>query len=471
LEKIVRIISVELENFASYEKLEFNFENQGLTLIQGPTGVGKSTLCDSVAWCLFGITAKDGKADEILPWGTRKATKGRIILDNGIIINRSRGPNDLSFSDNGMFVRGKDMNDTQKMINSTLNITPDLYLSGAYFHEFSQTAQFFNTTAKSRRELCEQIVDLSLSNKLQTKINETKKIIGKEIHELSIRITTIKSNIVLLDRMQLQESTKYEKWEDSHKKTVDYVANLYEKFENNRTRVVHKECPTCKTILEKPKKINDKSPNPHADRLEELLKETNPHEGAAKDYTNEISNSKDTLHAHELKQTQLNSEYSDLEMLEDVLRAFRSTLIQNTISYIENNTNELLIKHFDAEIAVSFIATDADKLDVDIRKDGNTCSYAQLSKGQRQLLKLCFGIAVMKSVSNHSGVGFNTVFFDEALSGLDENFKNKAFKMLEELSLCHENVLVIDHSEGFKTLFPNTYDVRLVNGRSQICHH
>jgi len=59
----VKILSCVLENFASYERLEFDFSPQGLTLIEGPTGSGKSTLCDAIPWILFGRTAKDGALD------------------------------------------------------------------------------------------------------------------------------------------------------------------------------------------------------------------------------------------------------------------------------------------------------------------------------------------------------------------------------------------------------------------------
>src|SRR5690348_8536249 len=93
----MRILSVSAQNFASYKSLEFDFQNQGLILIQGATGSGKSTLCDLIPWVLFGQTAKGGKVDEIRTWNTEEPTTGSIRLSNNIVIWRSRSPNDLFY--------------------------------------------------------------------------------------------------------------------------------------------------------------------------------------------------------------------------------------------------------------------------------------------------------------------------------------------------------------------------------------
>jgi ABC-type lipoprotein export system ATPase subunit len=95
-------------NFGSYKHLEFDFNSNGLTLISGPTGSGKSTLCDIVPWILFGRTSKGGAVDEVRSWDAEEATTGTLML-HGISITRSRKPNDLTIDGR----RGKDLNDTQ----------------------------------------------------------------------------------------------------------------------------------------------------------------------------------------------------------------------------------------------------------------------------------------------------------------------------------------------------------------------
>lgn len=476
----MKVISCSLQNFASYKSLEFNFNDQGLCLIEGSTGSGKSTLCDAIPWILFGKTAKNGSVDEIISWPGTEVTIGTVYFEDGLEITRSRGSkakdNDLSFcreNDTGTVSpkRGKDLQDTQKLINNLLGIDSDLYLAGAYFHEFSQTAQFFNTTAKNRRMLCEQIGDLSLAQKLQIGISENKKLNFKELGEIDNCINIHKSNINLLNKMQTAESTKFDAWETEHKKTVEYIVKRYHTFEAGRKKVISNKCGACGTILSEPKELIDHSQNPYKERVDELNEEVNPHSSSVKDFSKEIHSKNKILESTKHIYDNLLLKINDLEMLESIIQDFRGIIVRNAITQLENNTNDLLTRHFDAEIKVEFSAQDADKLEVSIQKDGNICAYTQLSKGQRQLLKLCFGVSVMKAVANQHGVKFHQIWFDESTDGCDENVKLKALKLFEELALEYESVFLVEHNETVKAMVNNKYTVELVSGNSVICQN
>lgn len=472
----MRIKSCHVVNFASYKELDYYFDSQGLVLIQGPTGSGKSTLCDVIPWVLFGTTAKGGSVTDVLSWPGDDITVGTVHLDN-VTVTRTRGPkpkdNDLFYFEyndleHGQEIRGKDLNDTQKLINSLLGIDASLYLAGAYFHEFSETAQFFTTTAKNRRAICEQLVDLSLATKLQPKLRDELNVLGKKLVESNNSINTYTSNIDMLKRLEVTENNKAKNWEVEHDKTKKYVMDCYNLFEVNRKKVIHKKCNSCGTVLESPREVVDTSANPYMERLAELEVETNPHDSGVKDYTLEIASK---INARNEEQTNYNSiaeAMSDIETLQELVTQYRSISIENTILTLETNTNRYLERFFDSECKVTFTVESNDKLDVVIHKDGNECSYSQLSKGQRQLLKLCLGTSVMSCVQNHHGVKFNQVFFDEALDGLDESMKSKAYSLLETLSQDYDSVFVVEHSEGLKSMFSNKLTVELVNGKSQI---
>lgn len=472
----MRVISCSLTNFASYKQLDFNFTDQGLTLIQGRTGSGKSTLCDAVPWVLFGTTAKGGPVSDVISWPGDGAAKGTVYLEGGLAITRIRGrakDNDLYFvyendTDTVSPQRGKDLLDTQRLINSILGINVDLYLAGAYFHEFSQTAQFFTTTAKNRRAICEQIVDLSLAQKLHPKLADKHKELKHTLDKINQDLRDNEFKLSEKKRAQTSEHDRSAQWVARQVETKSYVATCYDKFESGRSKTISKACNSCGTVLEHPKKVVDNSVNPHLSRLAELELETNPFSSEIKDFQNEINKILTNIDMLECFKTERVQEQEDIELLQYAVADYRSASIINTIQAIEAQTNELLTRHFDAEIKVEFEVADADKLDIIILKDSNICSYTQLSKGQRCLLKLCFGVSMMKCAANHAGIKFHQLFFDEALDGLDEQMKGRAFRLLEELSLEYESVFCVEHSEGLKNLFHNRHTVILVKGESQI---
>lgn len=490
----MKVLSVHAENFGSYDSLDFTLDASGLILIQGSTGSGKSTLCDVVPWALFGRTAKNGLADEVMSWPGDKQTMATVVTDI-ISVTRIRGKgNDLFWTENGVINRGKDIPDTQRRVNQKLNLNVDLYLSGSYFHEFSQTAQFFTTSAKNRRTICEQLVDLSLAKILQEKTSLELKSKTEKLNKTTSVLIKLNGDLSILKRLEQAEVTKNESWwaSQTHKMnnlkdrlnrfevdkqlTLDILnKKYYDDLKQLRTSIVCTECGSPKAVdpnadspyRERIEAEQSKS-NPYIEQLRALEDETNPHSDSVKDFTNEISHIGSSISINTRKLDEITQSISDLETLTDIIVEFRSVLIYTTISRLETTTNDYLEKYFDAEIRTTLDIQDTDKLEVSITKDGNFCAYTQLSKGQRQVLKLCFGVAVMEEVSNHSGVDFNTLWFDESTDGMDDSFKMKSLRLLESLSLSDKRVFLVEHSEQIKTFINTKYSVTLVNGRSQI---
>lgn len=550
----MKILSAKASNFGSYKELDFKFENQGLTLISGPTGSGKSTLCDLIPWVLFGRTAKNGAVDEVISWGSTEGTRGRITFDNGLIIERSRNPNDLFFNGSGSNVgglyRGKDVSDTQRLINNLLGFDLELYLSGSYFHEFSQTAQFFTTTAKNRRLITEQLADLSLPTKLTASSAEYRKELKSAIEAFTLDLNETSTTLTVKQDELKRTSIKVTNWNLDKDKKINTLQEKNRDFKENQkatftkinvainanlfelnilatkvydeeyfTRQIHsldkaitkldeEVCVTCgsskhntkkvilvrdrqklleelstlrseqkhdillynqltKTVsnLQEQLSLEKNRENTYLNQITQLSNETNPYDiETIKTQVSDLS-----IRLVGLKQdlNYYKTELSDLELLGDVLADFRGLLVKSTIKDLENNTNKLLVNHFDSEIQVNF-EIDTDKLEVTILKDSNLASFTQLSKGQRCLLKLCFGVSVMEAVANHHSVDFTTLFFDEALDGLSEPLKEKAFGLFSLLETKYDNIFVVDHSESLKACFNNRIDVTLVDGESQI---
>lgn len=570
----MKVISGSVENFASYKKLDITFTGQGLTLISGPTGSGKSTLCDIIPWVLFGKTAKGGTVDEILSWNSSEPTQVKIeLLTNSgrkMTVSRIRGgqSNDLYYAtDSASFCRGKDVTDTQRQINSLLGISIDTYLMGAYYHEFSQAATFFTAPAKQRRQTLDQVVDLKLVKTITTALSEElnvskallseiqpfliadskhleylkkqlcasvesqriwdlnqakliQEIEGKansfdlekektlksllkkqkianidrqtKIDDLKASIVSLEADIKPSDAFDV-EIAKLKKIIEEHTaetcvacgaqkgsdKRVLRVQDMYRleqrKAENQRKTIELRNLIRDLSLFSKiednwEEQINRHllTVNTYEDQLKQHKETKNPHVAQRDDLRRLIDDVKSSLARSNEDINALKTTIADINVLSSIADDFKALTIKNTIRSIQDNTNRLLVEHFDAEIKVAFSAQDSDKVEVSLQKDGNECSFTQLSKGQRQLLKICFAISLMRQVSNHSGVSFNALYLDEAFDGLDEDLKVKAYGLLQQLETEYESVFCVEHSSSLKSLFTKEYCVELVNGNSVI---
>lgn len=559
----MKIKKFRVENFGSYPVLEMTLEDAGLSLLYGPTGSGKSTIMDAVCWCLYGITAKDGNADDVRMWGSQEPTTGSIVVEakgNEYVITRVRGKpfqNDLEIQG----ARGVNVVETQKFINERLGVDPLTFIASSYFNEFSPTGNFFVARAKERRELFETLANLTLPNTLAEKLAVRKSVLKKKLTGVSEAFikekTTLDQLTHTVKSMQNSESsweykhaleitnleTDCANYEEKIKKEIQYLTNKAENFEKEKEEKLAdlrrrlgeidvkpegwfndnlsmlqeqidehqvEKCDSCgQTVshrrtelleeLEKTKnakwkntllqekavdlakqiqKIHEET-NHYAEQVTQIKGRTNPYEVLLKaekvktnPYTDKVNSFKTdlTLTAVKMQEQEtllnaLKSDLSNLEQLQDLCPILRAELLKLAINAIQEDTNNYLDKYFDSELRVAFML-DRDSLDVGVQKSGNDCSYKQLSKGQRQLLKLSFALSVMTAAANQSGVKFENLFFDEALDGLDENLKLKAFNLFEALSSGFSSVFLIDHAPVFQNMFAKKYRVESIADKS-----
>ena len=536
----MKLLQASVTNFGSYKELTFNFENLGLALVHGPTGAGKSTLQDVAAWILYGVTAKGGAVDEIRSWTSPdEPTKGCIDVDiNGTIITvyRTRGStsqNDLHYEDHakpGDTQRGKDLAETQRLLEDRLGVSKDLYIAGAYYNEFSPTGGFFTAKAKDRRELFEMLTDLSLAKTILERTSNVKKIEKKALQDAVSnhanaegRSQSLKSSLedaqrrrdnfysdkekaiaVLLEKIQGFENEKQARIESINTELIHFEYTRSKDVDDDRNEIKRLQalvmvavavCPTCGQRNEEFLNHCHKLDRTQA-HLEHTIREANPYDlqlEQAEAYNNpyneqaEIESAKVNPFVEQISKIKLDiskvntdvrnyskaveihtRKIASLTQLADLSADLRGALLVRSIREIEDTTNRYLETYFDADLRVGFNLNNSDDLDINVYKNGYNAVYKQLSKGQRGLLKLCFSVAVMQAVSNQAGTHFGCVFFDEALDGLDADLKVKAFSLFSELEKTHESILVVEHSAEFKQLFLRTFHVTMQDDVSTV---
>lgn len=561
----MKIRKFRVENFGSYPMLEVDFEGGGLALLYGPTGAGKSTVMDAVCWCLYGVTAKNGNADDVRSWFTQEPTTGSIIVEvkgNEYVINRVRGKstqNDLSIHG----ARGVNVTETQKLINEKLGADADTFVAASYFNEFSPTSTFFIAKAKERRDLFVKLANLSFPNTLADRLTDRRIATKKKFTGASEAFVREKATVENLTHMIQSMKNSEHSWEYKHQLDLQNIetdlakyntdlqkeieelrsksenfhenkkaklAELQAKFDdievepeswfNDRLQVLSEEiskhqaekCGACGQALaghrtellsevetlknarwkngvlrEKAAELLDQirnvqtATNHYEEQIPALMQRKNPYEllletekGKINPYTSKLEafqkdfdKASKRMAEQETLLNALKDDLSRLNMLYDMCPTLRAELLKMAINAIQDDTNRYLERYFDSELRIEF-TLDGDSLDVGVQKSGNACSYRQLSKGQRQLLKLTFALSVMAASANQSGMKFENLFFDEALDGLDESLKLKAFSLFEALEPSYTSILLIDHAPAFQNMFTKKFAVGTEGDRSYI---
>lgn len=229
-------MKVEVTNFGSYRELSFDFSNLGLSLISGETGSGKSTLQDMVAWALYGLTAKNGSVDEVRNWDNLEEPTSAKLTLNGVTILRTRGKphqNDLYWVEEGSESkqRGKDISETQKLLEKRIGISADIFFTGSYFNEFSPAGRFFTDSAKNRRALFEKIADLSFPQNLSIKLLDKRKVSKSLLKDLALKLAQ-KEGILTKSHKSLEDyKESYVAWDTERDQKVQELTARVKGFE------------------------------------------------------------------------------------------------------------------------------------------------------------------------------------------------------------------------------------------------
>lgn len=104
----LKLLRIELVNIRSHKYIVFEPEAQGITAIQGANGMGKSSIVDSTAWCLYGTK----------PNGVSRANE---IFRNGI------GDKDPAYARVDLEVDGKPMRFERRRVNKHGNVEVEVY--------------------------------------------------------------------------------------------------------------------------------------------------------------------------------------------------------------------------------------------------------------------------------------------------------------------------------------------------------
>ena len=193
--------SIKAKNFYSWKVLEFNFHN-GVTLITGDNlddntseGAGKSSIFEALTWCLYGQSSRDVNLDDVIHTG-EKTCIVEVELNDGTIIVRSRKPNQLYIEYKGSVEQGKDIKETQKLIEKLIGISHSSFMNSVYFAQ-NYSNKFITATQENKAKILSELQDLSIFDKAsKTSADKAKDIKNSVLVQLAMEKNYADNNLL-----------------------------------------------------------------------------------------------------------------------------------------------------------------------------------------------------------------------------------------------------------------------------------
>jgi DNA repair exonuclease SbcCD ATPase subunit len=163
-----------IKGFRTIQQYECEFQKESITLLSGPSGVGKTTIMNAIFWCLYG-TLKN-----VRKFGTKTGVCMVKIHIGDVKITRTKSPESLLYEqENGLMLKDKEAQ--EKIVDLFGNV--DIWLSCCYLRQGSRN-KFMESSPSDRLTLLSELCFSSQSpDEYVEKISEKTKEITKEFEK------------------------------------------------------------------------------------------------------------------------------------------------------------------------------------------------------------------------------------------------------------------------------------------------
>ena len=179
---------LSIKGFRSIQNYECEIHPESITLLSGPSGIGKSTLMNAVFWCLYGslknvrkFGTKTGECKVQIIFGQEEEEENRS--GHSIQITRSKGPDSLIWREQEKNELRDD--EAQEKINEWFG-TQDIWLASCYLRQGYRN-KFLESSPSDRLEFLTQLCFTSqthMSPELYLeKIEDKCKLMSKEFEK------------------------------------------------------------------------------------------------------------------------------------------------------------------------------------------------------------------------------------------------------------------------------------------------
>lgn len=282
---MIQFGNIIIEGFCSIPYLELNLGSNGITVIRGATGEGKTTILSALVWGAYGKNLK-GKSD-VNTWekyrpknynGTKveiyfgkdgKTHKITRCLKYKGEVNGAKGKDRLIYEIDAVEVSEKNKGEIQELINADLGMSYSLFMNSILFGQGMK--RLIQESSSYKKDLFEEIFELEYISKARDIAKGYYTEALREYNEISQKYSSSKEKKQSIQRML-----------DDLKKQANHVKNDL----SSRVKVLEKKL----SLLAKAKKENElKETVTYKNRIEQRIQEARDNQ---KELLNKINDAK-----------------------------------------------------------------------------------------------------------------------------------------------------------------------------------
>ena len=204
----MRVLSINLYNFMSYEKVELNFKDlQGMTLLVGPNGSGKSSIFEAISWVLFGKTIRNLSSDGVIKEGSSSCEVWIVVevVNNIIEVKRYRSRNGkVTLIINGTDTEGT-VTGKQDVLEKMLGMDYQNFINTVMFGG-GNVSSFCRMTDAERKRAIEGLLGFDIYSNALSFLKKDKDMYKSQMEKYVVDRNNIENQIEMLE----ESITEYE---------------------------------------------------------------------------------------------------------------------------------------------------------------------------------------------------------------------------------------------------------------------
>ena len=234
------------QNFLSFKKLEYEFQEAGLYFIGGEhldskisssNGAGKSAFTEALCWGLYGKTVRAIGRDDVVNWKVGKDCVVEVEFEDDFgetyrvvrYRKHSKNGNNLAFFKGKESLTYSDSRKTQEEIDRILGLSWLVFSSAIVFGE--KARRFAQATDKEKKEIFDELLMFHKYIEAQEQAKQDKKELQSKIEATLFELESWKGKIELATTQLSEAEETYNRLKEEQEKTTSQIQEIESEIE------------------------------------------------------------------------------------------------------------------------------------------------------------------------------------------------------------------------------------------------